>query len=217
MTAVVVRGGTRTKRKSPIIELAKGTRLVRIYAQPPGAPPRDIAFNPASAGRVSPVLDRQGNPDPAMYFAVDSSQGAVMELMYHTVIKRYPAGGVVPESIFENLQVVELVLQTSVKMVSIQVLQELGDIPADFSSGTADYAQTRMIAQKQYALRKSAAGFTWHSARGSSVVGAWYETRVPRGTFKLGSAPALLMRSSLSDFVDSFLAGHGIAVDHGFF
>ena len=216
MGVVTVRGGTRTKRKSPIIVLAKGTRLVRAYAQPPGAAPRDIAFNPASSGRVSPVLNLKGNPDPAMYFAVDSAQGAVMELMYHTVIKRYPAGGVVPESIFENLHVVELVLQKSVKMVSIQVLQELGDIPADFSSGTADYAQTRKIAQKQYALRKSAAGFTWHSARGSSVVGTWYETRVARGAFKLDSKPTSLMSSALSDFVDGFLAGHGISVDHGF-
>ena len=198
--------------------LVVGTVLARLYTQPPGAPDRALAFNPNphSNGRASPVVGAtgaKGTVDPAMYAAIDSPQGATLEMLHHTVLKRYRHGGVLPRTALDNLRLVTLELTAPLPMISIDALQARGDItPANFSWPRTDYTDTQAVAQKLYTRYKSASGLLWHSARGPSVVAVFYESRIPASAFRLRTAPVPLMTTDIGDFVAEVLAFHKIVI-----
>ena len=196
-----------------VTTLVAGTVLARVYTQPATAPDRALAFNPNSTGRASPVADAAGKLEPALYAAIDSPQGATLEMLHHTVLQRYGHGGVLPRSALEPLRLVALELTVPLSMISIEALQARGDItPANFSWPRTDYADTQAVAQKLYARYKSASGLLWHSARGPSVVAVFYESRIPAAAFRLRTAPVPLMTTDIGDFVAEVLAFHKIVI-----
>ena len=193
--------------------LVVGTVLARVYTQPATAPDRALAFNPNSTGRASPVADAAGKIEPALYAAVDSPQGATLEMLHHTVLKRYRHGGVLPRAALDNLRLVALELTVLLSMISIEALQARCDItPANFSWPRADYTDTQAVAHKLYSRYKSASGLLWHSARAPSVVAVFYESRIPASTFKLRTASVPLMTTDIGDFVAEVLAFHKIVI-----
>ena len=196
-----------------VTTLVAGTVLARVYTQPATAPDRALAFNPNSTGRASPVADTAGKLEPALYAAIDSPQGATLEMLHHTVLKRYRHGGVLPRSAFDHLRLATLELTVPLSMISIEALQARCDItPANFSWPRTDYTDTQAVAQKLYSRYKSASGLLWHSARGPSVVAVFYESRVPASAFRLRTAPVPLMTTEIGDFVAEVLAFHKIAI-----
>ena len=196
-----------------VATLVAGTALARAYTQPATASDRALEFNPNSSGRASPVADATGKLEPALYAAIDSPQGATLEMLHHTVLKRYRHGGVLPRSALDNLRLVTLELTTPLSMISIESLQARGDVtPANFSRPRTDYTDTQAVAQKLYARYKSASGLLWHSARGPSVVAVFYESRIPASAFRLRTAPVPLMTSDIGDFVAEVLAFHKIVI-----
>ena len=198
-----------------VTTLMTGTVLARVYTQPAAAPERALAFNPNSTGRASPVAnaDAGGTLEPALYAAIDSPQGATLEMLHHTVLKRYRHGGVLPRTALDNLRLATLELTAPLSMISIESLQARGDItPANFSRPRTDYADTQAVAQKLYSRYKSASGLLWHSARGPSVVAVLYQSRTPSSAFKLRTAPVPLMTTDIGDFVAEVLAFHKIVI-----
>jgi len=195
------------------LHLPAATRLARVYSQPPNTPARALAFNPLSDGRASPVVTAAGLADPAMYAAVDSEQGAVLEMLYHTVLKKYPGGAVLPASVFAQLKIVRLELTAAVHLISIEALQRDGVLtPPNFSQPRTDYSDTQAVAKALYTQYKKAAGLCWHSAQGPAVVAVLYESRMPVGALKALKAPVPLMESDAADFVAEVLAYHRIVL-----
>lgn len=195
------------------LHLPAGTRLARVYAQAPGQPARALAFNPASNGRASPVFSAGGVPDPALYAAVDSPQGAVLEMLYHTVLKTYSHAAVVPAGIFSRLKLVHLETTTAVRLLSVEALQRNGVLnPPNFSQPRTDYGDTQAVAQALYTRYKKMSGLCWHSAQGPSVVAVFYRSRMAPNALKKVSRPVPLMASHLADFVAEVLAYHGIVI-----
>lgn len=205
--------GSADKLSQYSLHLLIGTRLHRVYSQAPGAPARALSFNPNSDGRASPVFTATGAADPALYAAVDSPQGAVLEMLYHTVLKKYPQGAVVPASIFAHLKLIALELTTPLRMISIEALQSDGILtPPNFSKPRTDYSDTQAIAQTLYTQHKKTAGLCWHSAQGPSVVAVLYESRMPTQALKKIGLPVPLMESNEADFVAEVLAYHRIVI-----
>lgn len=195
------------------LHLPAGTRLARVYSQEPKTPARALAFNPNSNGRASPVLKATGLADPALYAAVDSEQGAVLEMLYHTVLKKYASGAVIPLSIFSTLQLIQLELTAPIRLLSIEALQAAEVLtPPNFSLPRADYRDTQAVACALYTRYKKVAGLCWHSAQGPSVVAVLYESRMPRGALKIRKQAVPLMVSDVADFVTEVLAYHGIVL-----
>lgn len=198
-----------------ILNLPAGTRLARVYAQEPHASARALSFNPASNGRASPVFMASGLADPAMYAAVDSQQGAVLEMLYHTVLKKFPHGAVVPASIFSHLKLVTLELTVALRLLSVEALQSHGILqPPNFSQPRTDYGDTQAAAHALYTRYKKVAGLCWHSAQGPSVVAVLYASRIPPSALKKVGQPVPLMASDVADFVLEVLAYHGVVVSH---
>ncbi|MBK7000561.1 MAG: RES domain-containing protein [Rhodoferax sp.] len=184
-----------------ILNLSAGTRLARVYAQEPHAPARALSFNPASNGRASPVFMASGLADPAMYAAVDSQQGAVLEMLYHTVLKKFPHGAVVPASIFSHLKLVTLELTVVLRLLSVEALQSHGILqPPNFSQPRTDYGDTQAAAHALYTRYKK--------------VAVLYASRIPPNALKKVGQPVPLMASDVADFVVEVLAYHGIVVSH---
>lgn len=166
-----------------------------------------------SNGRASPVANAKGVHDPAMYVAVDSQQGATLEMLYHTVLKKYPGGGVVPRSIFSRLKLVTLKLTAPIRLISVESLQAHGVItPPNFSSPRTDYSDTQVVAQSLYTRYPKAAGICWHSAQGPAVVAALFESRMPPGTLQKHSKVTSLFCAPMDDFIAELLAYHGLTI-----
>lgn len=195
--------------------LVAQTKLVRVYSQPAGVARRDTAFNPLSNGRASPVVDAVGRADPAMYVAVDSPQGAAMEMLHHAFIKQYPMGAVVSRAKFADIRLAYLKLQVPVDLISVEALQNQQVLaPATFSAPRSDYTDTQAVAQQLYDLCPQAAGIAWHSARGNSVVAALYQSRLPKNALKVVGKPVALLDSEVCDFVLALLGHHNIIVQY---
>lgn len=210
-TTLAPLGATHTSLYSQ--HLPVGTRLYRVYSQEPGTPDRALAFNPRSDGRTSPVFSASGVADAALYAAVDSPQCAVQEMLYHTVIKKYPAGGVVSSAVFANLQLLALQLTAPLSLISVEALQSDELLkPPNFSQPRTDYSDTQNVAQALYDHYPKTAGICWQSARGLAVVGVFYASRVPANAFKKIGRPLPLMQTEEADYVAQALAHHGIVI-----
>ena len=201
-------------RAGKTTHLVEHTTLVRVYSQPARTARRDIAFNPYSNGRASPVHSKTGAVDAAMYVAIDSAEGAAMEVLHHAFIKNCPpSGAVVPISKFADLRIVRLKLLTPIDLVSVELLQQKGVLaPPTFSAPRTDYTDTQDVSRNLYTLFPNAAGITWHSARGNAVVASLYESRMPKNAFKVIGKPVSLVDSDTWSFVLSQLAFHRILV-----
>ena len=152
---------------SKLLPLVRGTVLYRVYTRRAGEPDRALSFYRDSHGRASPVLDASGKKDPALYAAVDTAQGATLEMLYHTVLKKFRKGAVLPRSIFKDLRLVKIAVKQTLKLVSIEALQAAGDVaPPVFSLPRADYSDTQAVAQALYSRYRTASGLCWHSAQG---------------------------------------------------
>lgn len=210
---VLGKGGDKAAAADCTLHLPAGTRLVRAYTQPPKTPARALAFNPNSSGRASPVFGAAGAADPALYAAVDSEQGAVLEMLYHTVLKKYPQGAVLPVAVFANVKLLTLELTVGLELVSIEMLQRQGLLaPPNFSQPRTDYSDTQRVANALYARYPHTAGLCWHSAQGPAVVAVLYASRTPPAALKALKAPLALMKSDLADFVAEVLAYHGVVL-----
>lgn len=202
-----------TRGVDHILHLPAGTLLARVYAQPVKAAARALAFNPLSNGRASPVANVKGVHDSAMYVSVDSQQGATLEMLFHTVLKKYPGGGVVPQSIFASLKLVTLKLTAPIRLISVESLQAHGIItPPNFSLPRTDYSDTQAVAQSLYNRYPKVAGICWHSAQGPAVVAALFESRMPPGVLQKHSKVTPLYSAPMDDFIAEVLAHHGLTI-----
>lgn len=203
-----------TPPKAALEPLVAGTRLVRAYAQPAGAADRALSFNPKSDGRASPVLTTKGVPDPAMYAAVDSPAGALVEMLFHTVLKHYRSGGVITSSIFSETRLVELTVKEQLNLVSIASMEKAGIIAEGFDSPRYDdYSDTQADAQLLYEKYPKTSGLVWSSARGLAYSAVLYESKTPKGALAVSRAPwRLLDDADHFDYVLEVLEYHGVRV-----
>jgi hypothetical protein len=131
--------------QAAVRSLPAGTKLTRLFAQPPGAPNRATTFNPQSVGRGSPVFSK-GVAIPAMYADIDSPQCAVREYLYHAILKSNPSESVVSASAFAHIQVATITTTLALKLVSIPKLAEIGwmSAPSPNVGSVAVLYQTRV-------------------------------------------------------------------------
>lgn len=202
----------KTPPKPALVPLVPGTRLLRAYAQPPGAADRALSFNPNSDGRASPVLRPTGKADPALYAAVDSPAGAIVEMLFHTVLKHYRSGGSVASSVFDHIHLVELTTTVQIQLVSIDSMDKAGVIAPGFDSPRYDsYADTQSDAQLLYEKYQDASGLVWTSARSLAYSAVLYESRTPEGALEVSQSPWRLRDDSDHyDYVLEVMEYHGI-------
>lgn len=191
--------------------LVPSTALYRVFTQPPKTVDRTLAFNPHSNGRASPVRDKAGNVDPAMYVSVGTQEGAVLEVLYHEVLKKYRRGSVLLASTLNRLLIVQLVVKKPLVLASMPALEDMGFIMPSFDlPRKGSYVDTQADAQRVYIKYAKCSGMFWLSARGPAVAAVLYQSRTPKGALAAVGKAEPVRDHPVWDYVREVLAFHGI-------
>lgn len=160
------------------------------------------------------MCDSEGNVDAAMYVSLNEPFGAVREMLFHTILKHYPFGGLVASALFDEVYIAELQVLSPLKLISIPSMEHRRVIRPEFGAPRKDhYEDTQKDAQDLYGRHPTAVGLAWSSARGLSYSAVLYESRVPADSIAL-AAPSRRLKDDpgLWDYTVQVLADHGIRV-----
>lgn len=147
-----------------------------------------------------------------MYAAVDAPSGGVIELVYHTVLKKTPTGGTVSHTAFDFLCLVELRVAARMELVSIATMEHKKVIRPNFAGPRHDfYTDTQQDAQLLYDTYASSSGLAWTSAQGLAISAVLYESRTPPDALLVVDRPWRLKDDPvLWDLTQEVLSDHDI-------